>query len=542
MQQQQTQAACSSGSAGSSSSSSSATSTSVIRHHARHAKAKTAPVTTEAGRPPHPNAYQWSRLERLLERLQQEDAGISVRTVKSFMSCQPSCFTGSELCGWLLRNTDAEDAQEACHVASMLAAHGYIIPVEGTALIVRNDSSYYRFQTPCLWPSKSPDRLDNTDYAVYLCKRTLLNKQRLELANYEAENLARLQRLLSHKWEFIYLQAEAEAKVDRKLERLERMVLESQERGFWLLYRPPPGAVVATEVDMRKLCRAKRPKKVATRPATFPIPSGRLSPVEPCEPAAKADKLRQALARRRVKVSKAAESAICYYQQYAEFDAFIGGGLPDQSQNPWVSDSADYWESERRTRDVPARRVKRWGFSIHELLRDPAGRQEFEKWLLKEVSAENLAFWEACQRLRHAPASQVHKEVNRIYDTFLGPDATEPVNVAGPVAEAVRKRMSSATAASADRYAFEAAEEHIFQLMKSDSYGRFLRSEFYRQLLASGKKKLSSKKQQRLSSSDAATNAVNVNTASAAAARRSRDAGTVDAVTIPGAEMTDAAN
>lgn len=48
--------------------------------------------------------------------------------------------------------------------------------------------------------------------AVYLCKRTMQNKHRLELADYEAENLARLQKLFSRKWEFIYMQAEAQVK------------------------------------------------------------------------------------------------------------------------------------------------------------------------------------------------------------------------------------------------------------------------------------------------------------------------------------------
>ena len=40
------------------------------------------------------------------------------------------------------------------------------------------------------------------------------NKQRLELADYEAECLARLQKALAHRWEFIYLEAEAQAKYD----------------------------------------------------------------------------------------------------------------------------------------------------------------------------------------------------------------------------------------------------------------------------------------------------------------------------------------
>jgi len=42
--------------------------------------------------------------------------------------------------------------------------------------------------------------------AVYLCKRTMQNKTRLELVDYEAENLARLQKMFSRKWEFIFMQ------------------------------------------------------------------------------------------------------------------------------------------------------------------------------------------------------------------------------------------------------------------------------------------------------------------------------------------------
>lgn len=51
----------------------------------------------------------------------------------------------------------------------------------------------------CVPPPSSPP-------AVYLCKRTMQNKARLELADYEAENLARLQKMFSRKWEFIFMQ------------------------------------------------------------------------------------------------------------------------------------------------------------------------------------------------------------------------------------------------------------------------------------------------------------------------------------------------
>ena len=60
-------------------------------------------------------------------------------------------------------------------------------------------------QTPYFWPSNCWEP-ENTDYAVYLCKRTMQNKARLELADYEAENLARLQKMFSRKWEFIFMQ------------------------------------------------------------------------------------------------------------------------------------------------------------------------------------------------------------------------------------------------------------------------------------------------------------------------------------------------
>ena len=167
-----------------------------------------------------------------------------------------------------------------------------------------------RFQTAYFWPSHcwAPE---NTDYAVYLCKRTMQNKvswgsqctfhikwyikssldstsiknlilslesrdrvihdvvlrgsrenrlvtcdilqARLQLADYEAENLARLQKMFSRKWEFIFMQAEAQAKVAKKRDKQERKILDSQERAFWDVYRPPPGQVNTTETDIKKM-------------------------------------------------------------------------------------------------------------------------------------------------------------------------------------------------------------------------------------------------------------------------------------------------
>ena len=83
------------------------------------------------------------------------------------------------------------------------------------------------------------------------------NKTRLELADYEAESLAKLQKLLTRKWEFIYMQAEAQIKVDKKRDKMERKVLDSQERAFWDVHRVVPGCVNTTEYDIRKIFRRK---------------------------------------------------------------------------------------------------------------------------------------------------------------------------------------------------------------------------------------------------------------------------------------------
>lgn len=148
-------------------------------------------------------------MEKVVEKMQAENGGVNVRTVKGFMTKIPSVFSGADLINWILKNVEVDDTQEALHLAHLFASHGYLFPIDDHYLTVKNDNTFYRFQTPYFWPSNCYEP-ENTDYAVYLCKRTMQNKTRLELADYEAENLAKLQKLFSRKWEFIYMQAEGE--------------------------------------------------------------------------------------------------------------------------------------------------------------------------------------------------------------------------------------------------------------------------------------------------------------------------------------------
>ncbi|CAG0913433.1 unnamed protein product [Notodromas monacha] len=206
----------------------------------------------------YPNQIVYRKMEKIVEKMQDEKQGIRVRTVKSLRSKIPSVFTGAELVAWMQRSLNIEEQADCLQLACLIAAHGYFFPIDDHVLTVKGDGTYYRFQTPYYWPSNSWEP-ENTDYAVYLCKRTMQNKTKMGLADYEAENLARLQRMFSRKWEFIFMQAEAQAKVDKRRDKMERKILDSQERAFWDVHRPAPGCVNTTELDIKKACRMNKP-------------------------------------------------------------------------------------------------------------------------------------------------------------------------------------------------------------------------------------------------------------------------------------------
>ncbi|XP_050548111.1 regulator of G-protein signaling 7 isoform X1 [Daktulosphaira vitifoliae] len=428
----------------------------------------------------------YKKMEQLMDRMQDENTGILVRTVNKFRAKVPSVFTGCDLIQWIMNNLDVDDQVEALYLANLLASHGYLFPIDDHFLNVKNDGSYYRFQTPYFWPSNIFEP-ENTDYAVYLCKRTMQNKTRLELADYEAENLAKLQTVLSKKWEFVFMQAEAQSKVDKKRDRMERKVLDSQERAFWDVHRPMPGTVITTEIDYRKLKRYKDLISLANgdinNMISIQVPTKQCVN-KPTVESLKKDitAMRLKLDRRNIKLSKIADTYITYFEQYAEYDPFF---TPPEFTNPWLLDNIEVWDVDKNLKEVTVRRIKRWAFSLKELLADPAGKEHFTKFLEKEFSCENLKFWEAVQNLKKLPQREVPDKAQEIWTEYLSGDS---LNIDSQSRELSRKNMTAP-----DRWAFDIAAVHVYHLMKSDSYQRYIRSDMYKEYLNTSKKKTSMK-------------------------------------------------
>ncbi|XP_048455896.1 regulator of G-protein signaling 6-like isoform X3 [Rhincodon typus] len=335
--------------------------------------------------------------------------GVMIRTVKSFLSKIPSVITGADIVQWLMKSLNIEDQGEAIHLGSLIAAQGYLFPISDHVLTLKDDGTFYRFQAPYFWPSNCWEP-ENTDYAIYLCKRTMQNKARLELADYEAENLARLQRAFARKWEFIFMQAEAQVKIDRKKDKTERKILDSQERAFWDVHRPVPGCVNTTEMDIRKCRRMKNPNKVKK--------------------------------------------------------SVYGVSEDSQTHSPVHSLAS--------TTKQPAKDDLKKQITLLNI--------QLDRHCLK-MSKVAERFWVAAEDLKKRPLVEVPGKVQETWQEFLAPGAPSAINLDSHSYEITNQNVKDP-----GRYTFEDAQEHIYKLMKSDSYARFLRSNAYQELLQAKKK------------------------------------------------------
>uniref|UniRef100_G1N5L9 RGS domain-containing protein n=1 Tax=Meleagris gallopavo TaxID=9103 RepID=G1N5L9_MELGA len=185
----------------------------------------------------------------------------------------------------------------------------------------------------------------------------------------------------------------------------------------------------------------------------------------------------QAIMKSRVKSSVSLGGLVKYSEQFLSNDPILSGCLPS---NPWITDDPDFWDLNAKLVEIPTRmRVERWAFNFSELIRDPKGRQNFQLFLKKEFSGENLSFWEACEDLKYGDQSKVKEKAEEIYKLFLAPGARRWINIDGTTMGITVKGLKHP-----HRYVLDAAQTHIYMLMKKDSYGRYLKSPVYKEMLA----------------------------------------------------------
>ncbi|XP_007951713.1 regulator of G-protein signaling 12 [Orycteropus afer afer] len=156
-----------------------------------------------------------------------------------------------------------------------------------------------------------------------------------------------------------------------------------------------------------------------------------------------------------------------------------GGGLKDCASNHSLSSNASL-PSVQSCRHLRARRVASWAVSFERLLQDPVGVKYFSDFLRKEFSEENILFWQACEYFNHVPAHdkrELSYRAREIFTKFLCSKATTPVNIDS------QAQLADDILNAPHPDMFKDQQLQIFNLMKFDSYTRFLKSQLYQECI-----------------------------------------------------------
>ncbi|XP_076992404.1 regulator of G-protein signaling 12 isoform X2 [Tamandua tetradactyla] len=154
-----------------------------------------------------------------------------------------------------------------------------------------------------------------------------------------------------------------------------------------------------------------------------------------------------------------------------------GADLQDGASSNSLSSNASL-PSVQSCRRLRERRVASWAVSFERLLQDPIGVKYFSDFLRKEFSEENILFWQACEYFNHVPAhdkKELSCRAREIFSKFLCSRATTPVNIDS------QAQLADDVLNAPHPDMFREQQLQIFNLMKFDSYTRFLKSPLYQE-------------------------------------------------------------
>ncbi|XP_047231264.1 regulator of G-protein signaling 5-like [Girardinichthys multiradiatus] len=120
-----------------------------------------------------------------------------------------------------------------------------------------------------------------------------------------------------------------------------------------------------------------------------------------------------------------------------------------------------------------------WRESLDRVLNNNYGLAAFRSFLQSEFSDENIEFWMTCEDFKKTknPVKMAAK-AKRIYEDFIQSEGPREVNIDHFTKDVTLRNLVALSTST-----FDLAQKRIYALMEKDSFGRFLRSEQYQELL-----------------------------------------------------------
>lgn len=120
-----------------------------------------------------------------------------------------------------------------------------------------------------------------------------------------------------------------------------------------------------------------------------------------------------------------------------------------------------------------------WRESLDRVLNNSYGLATFQGFLRSEFSEENIEFWVACEDYKKTKSPlKMATKAKKIYEDFIQTGGPKEVNIDHFTKDVTLRNLVDLSPAT-----FDLAQSRIFTLMEKDSFGRFLRSEQYQELI-----------------------------------------------------------
>lgn len=124
-------------------------------------------------------------------------------------------------------------------------------------------------------------------------------------------------------------------------------------------------------------------------------------------------------------------------------------------------------------RQITLQHWQRWLVNFDDMMLNEEGRLVFKRFLAKEKAQENVRFWEAVQLYnRIGDADQRKMRAREIYQQFVSISSKTEISIDHETRAQIREAY-----AQADAHIFDRAANHVYGLMKNDSYRRFVKSD-----------------------------------------------------------------